>query len=101
MDTNEEISEETVDSKYIIKEKKGGGGTSKVFLVMERKSKLDYIAKILIDEEGDKDGCFESEVKYLTLLKEQKNPYIINIIDKGEGHIIRKNHPDYLRNILY
>ena len=100
MDSNEEISEETVDSKYIIKEKKGGGGTSKVFLVMERKSKLHYIAKILIDEEGDKDGCFESEVKYLTLLKEQKNSFIINIIDKGKGHIIRKNHPDYLRNYI-
>ena len=34
---------------------------------------------------------YNNEIKYLTELKQKNIPNIINIIDSGEGPIIRKN----------
>ena len=40
-------SEETIDNKYIIKEKKGTGATAIVFLVEEPNTKKIYASKVL------------------------------------------------------
>ena len=49
-----------IDNKYLIKEDKGKGGTSRVFLVEEEKTKKLYVAKILSDYE-----YFDIEVEIL------------------------------------
>ena len=40
-------SEETIDNKYIIKEKKGKGATAYVFLVEEQNNQKIYASKVL------------------------------------------------------
>ena len=83
-------NQETIDSRYIILDKKGFGATANVFLVKETNSDTVYAAKVL-KEHSD---LFEKEIKILEHLKTegQNNPYIVNIVNSGEGLIIRKNH---------
>ena len=55
-----------IDNKYLIKEDKGKGGTSRVFLVEEEKTKKLYAAKILNDYK-----YFDIEVEILNELKKK------------------------------
>ena len=43
----EDQEEGTIDKKYLIKEKKGSGGTANVFLVTEINKDTEYVAKVL------------------------------------------------------
>ena len=43
----EDPKEEEIDGKYIIKVKKGSGGTANAFLVTEKGNNTEYIAKVL------------------------------------------------------
>ena len=73
-----------IDNKYLIKEDKGKGGTSRVFLVEEEKTKKLYAAKILSDYK-----YFDIEVEILNELKKKnKIDNIVNLIDSGFGDII-------------
>ena len=83
--------EEIIDSKYLIKEKKGSGFTSNAFLVTERGNNIKYIAKVLKKDDEETQKFYKNEVKYLTILKEDSNHYVLNIKDSGEGPVIRKN----------
>ena len=77
---------EQIDNKYLIQEKVGFGGQANVFLVKEKGNGKKYIAKV---SKEDNDSI-NNEVNILNELKKYNNPYIINIIDSGEGEIIRK-----------
>jgi len=82
-------SEETIDNKYIIKEKKGKGATAYVFLVEEQNTQKIYASKVL----KKPSNLFNKEIEILNALKNINNPYIVNIIDSGTGPIIRANRP--------
>ena len=84
-------NQETIDSKYIIIDKKGSGLTANVFLVKEGNSDKIYAAKVL----KKTSNLFEKEIQILNELKIKgnNNPYIVNIVDSGEGLIIRNNRP--------
>ena len=82
-------SEETIDNKYIIKEKKGAGATAIVFLVEEPNTNEIYASKVL----KKPSDLFNKEIEILNVLKNDNNPYITNIIDSGTGPIIRANKP--------
>ena len=87
----EDINEqETIDSKYIILDKKGHGASASVYLVKEINKQNSYVAKVL-KQESD---LFENEVNMLNILKKINNPNIIKIIDSGEGLIIKKDHTE-------
>ena len=91
----EDKIEDTIDSKYIIKRKLGSGGTSSVFIVTEINNNTEYVAKVLQDKDDEEIiKQYNNEIKYLTELKQKNIPNIINIIDSGEGPIIRKNKND-------
>ena len=79
----------TIDSKYIITEKKGHGATANVYLVKLANSDEVYAAKVL----KNRSKLFEKEVLILNHLKETHNPFMVNIIDSGEGVILKKNKP--------
>jgi len=49
----EDPKEEEIDGKYIIKEKKGSGGTANAFLVTEKGNNTEYIAKVLKKDNED------------------------------------------------
>ena len=83
--------EETIDTKYLILEKKDSGGTANAFLVQQKGNETEYIAKVLKVEDEETEQYHENEVKYLKILKKYSLPYVLNIIDNGEGPIIRKN----------
>jgi serine/threonine protein kinase len=93
----EDKIEDTIDSKYIIKRKLGSGGTSSVFIVTEKhkNNNIEYVAKVLKDIDDEIIiNQYNNEIKYLTELKQKSIPNIINIIDSGEGPIIRKDKND-------
>ena len=81
--------EETIDSKYIILDKKGSGLTANVFKVREINKQNSYAAKVL----KKPSNYFAKEIEVLNILKPFNNPFIVNIIDSGEGFVIRKDHP--------
>ena len=76
-----------IDSKYNIIELIGIGGTAFVFLVEEKETKQIYVAKVL---KRDNYKILSNEINILKYLKKCDNPYIINIIESGEGEIIIK-----------
>ena len=82
-------NQETIDSRYIIIDKKGNGATANVYLVKEQNDPRVFAAKVL----KKPSDLFEQEINILNTLKPFKNPYIVNIINSGEGLIIRNNHP--------
>ena len=81
-------SQEQIDSKYLIKEKVGTGFTSNIFLVKDIKTDDEYIAKVFKDQIK---FLSDKEINILNILKKENNPYIVKIIDSGEGDVIRKN----------
>ena len=79
---------EQIDSKYKILQKIGIGGQSNLFLVEEKETNLIYVAKV---PKKENDSNFSSEIEVLYSLKKANSPYVIRIINSGEGDIIRKN----------
>ena len=94
MDSNSE--NETIDSRFIILDKKGYGATANVYLVKEINQQTVYAAKVL-KEHSD---LFEKEINILNALRIVNNPNIVNIISSGEGIIRRKNHPERTNQYL-
>ena len=79
---------EEIDSSYIIKQKVGFGGTANAFLVIDKQTNKECVAKVLKE---DFNVLFNNEKNILDTLKEYNNPYIINIIRSGEGDVVRNN----------
>ena len=81
------VQSEKIDSKYIIKEKIGSGGQANIFRVVKEGTNEEYAAKVF-----KKDNDFiTNEINILQEVKQYHCPYIINIIDSGEGMVIRNN----------
>ena len=89
-------SSETIDNKFIILEKKGQGATADVFLVKDPTTQNVYAAKVL----KQPDSFFDKEVEFLNAVKKLNNPYIVNIIDSGNGPIVRANKPTQTKQYL-
>ena len=88
--------QETIDSRYIILDKKGHGATANVYLVKEANNPTVYAAKVL----KKKSDLFDREINILNTLKTANNPNIVNIISSGEGLINRKNRPQKINQYL-
>ena len=80
--------EEQIDSKYLIREIIGSGYSADVFLVLEKKTQRELVAKVF--NEKNKSLC-DQELKVIDILKKENNPYIVKIINSGEGDVVRKN----------
>ena len=78
----------TIDSRYIIINKKGYGLTSVVYVVKDSTNQMTYAAKVL----KNPSDYFQNELNILNSLKELNNSYIVNIITSGEGIINRKSY---------
>ena len=87
MDSQEVV--ERIDNKYVLFEKKGEGATAKVYLVKDPNTDKFYAGKILLKE----NNLFDKEIEILNRLRPTNNPYIVNLIDSGNGEIIRANRP--------
>ena len=81
--------ENTINNKYIILEKKGRGATANVYLVEDKYDKKQYAAKVL----KEVSPLFENEIKMLKRLSALNNPYIINLIEFGEGPLKTPSKP--------
>ena len=90
-------NQEQIDKKYLIIEKVGTGGQANVFLVKDRQTEIKYVAKVIKEE----DNTLENEIKILQNLKKYNNPYNINIIESGEGQIIRILEKQKILNIVF
>ena len=85
-----------INDQYIILQKLSYGGQANVFSVKDIKSNFIYAAKI----PKIKDDSMKDEIKILNFLKSKNIPNIVNIIDNGNGIIIRNGREpetsDYL-----
>ena len=85
-----------INDQYIILQKLSYGGQANVFSVKDIKSNFIYAAKI----PKIKDDSMKDEIKILNFLKSKSTPNIVNIIDNGNGIIIRNGREpetsDYL-----
>ena len=61
-------SQDSIDNKYIIIERKGHGGTADVYLVKEPETNKTYAVKVLIEPSD----YFDKEVEILNTLKKNK-----------------------------
>ena len=89
-------SQESIDNKYIIIEKRGSGATSNVFLVKKPNNENTYAGKVL-KETGD---LFDKEIEILKVLMPLHNPYLVNFIESGNGPIIRASKPTESKQYL-
>ena len=72
--------EGTIDTKYLILEKKGSGGTANAFLVKQKGNETEYIAKVLKVEDEETEQYHENEVKYLNILNKRSKFFWLNKI---------------------
>jgi len=102
---------DTIDSKYKIIEKIGKGYSCKVFKVKQQdiNTEIFYAAKVfkVLENNNTKNNLsteemFEAEKEILNKLKnvESPSPYIINIIDRGSGKIIRTGRETTINNYI-
>jgi len=78
---------ERINDKYAILEKKGSGGSARVYLVKDPETEKTYAAKVLRKQTE----LFDKEIELLNSLKVTNNPYVINLVDNGAGIIILKD----------
>ena len=81
-DSNE--NKKILDDKYLILEKKGHGATANVYKIQDKNSNNIYAAKVL----KINSKYFDKEIETLKLIK---SPYIVNLIDYGNGKILKNN----------
>ena len=86
----DEENEESINFRFKILEKIGSGGTAYVFKVKDLDTNIECAAKVLREIKCE---YYEKEINILNELKQAKNPYICNIIESGEGLLIRKDKP--------
>ena len=81
--------EDNINNDYAILEEKGEGATAIVYLVEDKKDKKQYAAKVFsIDS-----SLFENEIDILKKVSALNCPYIINLIDYGEGPVKAPSKP--------
>ena len=93
---DDEEQQETIDTKYIIQEKKGHDKTSDIYLFKTANSDKIYAAKVFKEDSK----YFDKEVDILNYLKPINNLYMINIIGSRIGLIKRKGLPETKKQFL-
>ena len=88
--------EEKIGSDYIINQKLGSGGQANVFLVTKVGTEETYAAKVF----KSNTDAINNEIYFLQVLNENNNPYIINLIESGEGEIVRNNRKTKISKYL-
>ncbi len=88
MESSQEAN--SIDSKYIILEKKGRGATANVYLVEDKNTKSKYAAKVLKEESP----YFQKEIEILKKVSVLKNPFIVNLVQYGEGPVKTSSKPE-------
>jgi serine/threonine protein kinase len=88
--------ENNINNKYLILgDDKGEGATAKVYLVEDKNDKKQYAAKVFsIDP-----SLFEKEIDILKKVSALNNPYIMKLIDYGEGPVKTPSEPK--KNLKY
>ena len=86
-----------IGDKYIILQKLSFGGQANVFLVKDMNTNLKYAAKIPKFKDN---YSLEGEIRILNILKREKTPNIINIIESGRKIIMRSGRTPETSNYL-
>ena len=81
--------EDNINNDYAILEEKGEGATAIVYLVEDKKDKKQYAAKVLNEDFS----LFEKEIDILKKVSALNCPYIINLINYGEGPVKAPSKP--------
>ena len=98
MESKEDITQEesTINEKYKIIERKGKGASAIVYLAEDKNTKKQYAVKVL----KEKTPTYKTEIKILEKVSSLNCPYIVNLIEFGEGPIKITSKPvkisDYL-----
>ena len=98
MESKEDNTQEesTINGKYKIIETKGKGASAIVYLSEDITTKKQYAVKVL----REKTPTFETEIKILEKVSSLNSPYIVNLIEFGQGPIKIASKPvkicDYL-----
>jgi len=94
-----------LNDKYIIKNKIGSGGTSKVYLIEDKVTQKIYACKILKNKDKKEYNKMDPEkllINEINFLSQISHPNIVNIIESGKGTIEGKvNGEDYNSYKLY
>ena len=88
--------ESTINGKYKIIEKKGRGASATVYLAEDKTTKKQYAVKVL----KEKTPTYEAEVKILEKISSLNCPYIVNLIEFGEGPIKIVSKPAKIADYL-
>ena len=91
----ESINESTINNRYKIIEKKGRGASATVYLTEDINTKKQYAVKVL----KEITPSFQKEIQMLEKVSSLKNPYIVNLIEFGEGPVKIGSKPS--RNLQY
>ena len=91
----ESINESTINNRYKIIEKKGRGASATVYLAEDINTKKQYAVKVL----KEITPSFQKEIQMLEKVSSLKNPYIVNLIEFGEGPVKIGSKPS--RNLQY
>ena len=75
--------ENSIDNKYTILETKGRGATANVYLAEDKNDKAKYAVKVL----KEITSYFQKEIDILKTVSVLKNPYIVNLVNYGEGPV--------------
>ena len=79
----ESAEESKINNRYKIIEKKGRGASSIVYLAEDLTTKKQYAVKIL----KEMSSSFKNEIQMLEKVSSLHNPYIVNLIEYGEGPV--------------
>ena len=86
----------TINNRYNILEKKGKGASASVYLVEKQDDKKQYAAKVL----NEVTPLFQKEIAILDVLSKLKCPYLVNLIEFGEGPIKIGSKPTQTKQYL-
>ena len=89
----ESNEESTINNKYKIIEVKGKGASATVYLTEELNTKKQYAVKVLKEITPN----FQTEIQMLEKVSSLHNPYIVNLIEFGEGPIKVESRPSINR----
>ena len=78
-----------------LSEKKGKGASATVYLAEDINTKKQYAVKVL----KEITPSFQKEIQMLEKVSSLKNPYIVNLIEHGEGPVKLVSKPS--RNLQY
>lgn len=83
MESNTDEESSTINDKYKVLEMKGKGASATVYLSEEKTTGKQYAIKVL----KDITPSFQNEIEMLKKVSILQNPYLVNLIEFGEGPV--------------